>query len=218
MLLWGRVKNGLKMGIVGMPNVGKSSTFNLLTKLNVPAENYPFCTIDPNEAKVAVPDERFEWLCSSYKPKSKIAAVLSIVDIAGLVSGAASGEGLGNAFLSHISGTDGIFHVVRAFEDDEIVHTEMSVDPVRDMKIISDELCLKDLEQAGKRIEELKKLISRKIVENDKIELALLEKCRAHLEERRWIRSQEWTNKEIECLNSYLFLTSKPVIYLVNLN
>lgn len=134
------------MGIVGMPNVGKSSTFNMMSKLSVPAENYPFCTIDPNIAKVAVPDERYDNLCEMWKPKSKISAVLSIVDIAGLVSGAANGEGLGNAFLSHISATDGIFHVVRAFEDEEIVHTELSVDPVRDMKIICDELCLKDLE------------------------------------------------------------------------
>jgi len=134
------------MGIVGMPNVGKSSTFNMMSKLTVPAENYPFCTIDPNIAKVAVPDERYDNLCEMWKPKSKISAVLSIVDIAGLVSGAANGDGLGNAFLSHISATDGIFHVVRAFEDEEIVHTELSVDPVRDMKIICDELCLKDLE------------------------------------------------------------------------
>ena len=149
------------MGIVGMANVGKSTTFNSLCKLNVPASNYPFCTIDPNIAKVAVPDDRFNKLCSMFKPKSEIAAALSIVDIAGLVPGASKGEGLGNAFLSHIRDVDGIFHVVRAFEDPSVSHTEVDVDPVRDLDIISTELVLKDLEYVEKRLEDLEKVIKR---------------------------------------------------------
>lgn len=150
--LWGRPGQNLKMGIVGLPNVGKSSTFNTLSKLDVPAQNFPFCTIEPNLSRVSVPDSRFEKLCDVHKPKSKVPATLSIWDIAGLVKGAASGAGLGNAFLSHIKEVDGIYHVVRAFEDEEITHEEITVDPVRDMEIICDELCLKDIEFLTKRI------------------------------------------------------------------
>jgi obg-like ATPase 1 len=149
------------MGIVGLPNVGKSTTFNVLSKLSVPAENYPFCTKDPNLAKVNVPDPRFDKLCEMWKPKSKVQATLSIVDIAGLVPGASKGEGLGNAFLSHISATDAIFHVVRAFDDPDIMHTELEVDPIRDMEIISSELAMKDLEKVDNRIADLKKVLSR---------------------------------------------------------
>lgn len=149
------------MGIVGMANVGKSTTFNLLCKLHVPAENYPFCTIDPNVAKVAVPDERFNTLCGMFKPKSEVQAVLSIVDIAGLVPGASKGEGLGNAFLSHIKETDGIYHVVRAFEDPNVSHTENDVNPVRDLDIISTELILKDEEYVDKRLDDLVQKIKR---------------------------------------------------------
>jgi obg-like ATPase 1 len=161
--------------------LGKSTTFNLLSKLNVQAENYPFCTIEPNQAKVPVPDERFDVLCQMYKPKSKVQSVLSILDIAGLVRGASKGEGLGNAFLSNISGTDGIFHVVRAFEDAEVTHHELTVDPVRDMEIISEELCLKDLEMVEKRIIEVNKLLSRKNEKKDVEEKELLEKVKALL-------------------------------------
>ena len=128
-----------------MPNVGKSTTFNLLTKLTVPAENFPFCTIDPHEAVVKVPDERFDWLCQTFKPKSEVAAVLKIWDIAGLVPKASEGEGLGNAFLANITAVDGIYHVCRAFsgEEDGIVHTEGEVDPIRDLQIIRGELIAK---------------------------------------------------------------------------
>ncbi|KAF5742420.1 hypothetical protein HS088_TW09G00468 [Tripterygium wilfordii] len=139
----GRFSSHLKIGIVGLPNVGKSTLFNTLTKLSIPAENFPFCTIEPNEARVHVPDERFEWLCQLFKPKSEVSAFLEIHDIAGLVRGAHQGQGLGNSFLSHIRAVDGIFHVLRAFEDPDIVHVDDTVDPVRDLDVISAELRLK---------------------------------------------------------------------------
>ena len=145
-ILLGRASNTLKMGLVGLPNVGKSTTFNFLTKLAVPAENFPFCTIDPNLAKLNVPDKRFEKLCEMYNPKSKVLAQISITDIAGLVKGASNGEGLGNAFLSHISAVDGIYHVIRAFPDEDIMHNEGEIDPIRDIEIINGELRAKDLQ------------------------------------------------------------------------
>ena len=139
-VILGRASNTLKMGLVGLPNVGKSSTFNVLSNLSVPAENYPFCTIEPTEAKIYVPDQRFERLCDIYNPRSKVAASISIFDIAGLVAGAHEGEGLGNAFLSHIQAVDGIYHMVRAFPNEEVIHNEGDVNPIRDMEIITNEL------------------------------------------------------------------------------
>jgi obg-like ATPase 1 len=130
---WGRVKNRLKMGIVGLPNVGKSSCFNLLTNLQIPALNYPFCTKEPNLAQVEVKDPRFDKLCQIYEPKSQVPAYLEIYDIAGLVSGAHLGQGLGNEFLSNIQSVDGIYHMVRAFSDPDIVHVEGDVNPIRDI-------------------------------------------------------------------------------------
>jgi len=144
-VILGRAGNTLKMGLVGLPNVGKSTTFNFLSKMSVPAENYPFCTIDPTIAKVNVPDKRFEHLVEVYKPKSKVLAQISITDIAGLVKGASNGEGLGNAFLSHISAVDGIYHVVRAFPNEEVMHNDGEVDPIRDIETINGELIAKDL-------------------------------------------------------------------------
>ena len=144
-IILGRASNTLKMGLVGMPNVGKSTTFNVMSKLSVPAENYPFCTIDPNTAKINVPDKRFDKLCDMFKPKSKVLAQISITDIAGLVKGASEGKGLGNAFLSHINAVDGIYHVVRAFPDPDVVHEEGEVDPLRDIETINGELAAKDL-------------------------------------------------------------------------
>merc|ERR1719502_1321458 len=132
-MLLGRLGTNLKVGIVGLPNVGKSTTFNVLTHSEAPAENFPFCTKDPNEARVPVPDERFDWLCDFHKPPSKVPAFLNVVDIAGLVKGAHEGLGLGNAFLSNIAACDAIFHVCRAFSDEDIVHVEGDVDPVRDL-------------------------------------------------------------------------------------
>jgi obg-like ATPase 1 len=149
----------VKIGIVGMPNVGKSTLYNLLSKQNVPAENFAFCTIDPTKARVPVPDERFDFLCDFFKPVSIVPAYLQIMDIAGLVKGASTGHGLGNEFLSHIGETDAIFHVTRAFKDDEIEHVEGNVDPVRDLQIISEELRLKDLQQLARILPEMQRLM-----------------------------------------------------------
>jgi obg-like ATPase 1 len=216
--LLGRPGNTLRMGIVGVPNVGKSSTFNLLSNLSIPAENYPFCTIDPNEARVAIPDARFDRLCDMYKPKSLVPASLSITDIAGLVRGASEGAGLGNAFLSHINAVDGIYQIVRAFNDPEVIHTEGEVDPIRDLEIIQHELCIKDIERANNRIDELEKILKRS---KDKAlidELELMRKCVELLQNDQSIRNEEWTGKDIESLNKLLFLTAKNVVYMVNLS
>lgn len=141
---FGRVRSNLKMGILGLPNVGKSSLFNLLTEQAAAAENYPFCTIEPNESRCPVPDLRFDWLCELWQSPSRIPAYLMITDIAGLIKGASEGAGLGNAFLSHIQAVDGLYHVVRAFDNPEVVHVDDSVDPIRDMETIMYELCRKD--------------------------------------------------------------------------
>jgi len=216
--LLGRPGNTLKMGIVGLPNVGKSSTFNLLSKLNVAAENFPFCTIDPNIAKVSVPDPRFDKLCEMFKPKSQVPAVLNIIDIAGLVPGAHEGAGLGNAFLSHIQSVDGIFHVVRAFESEEITHTEGDVNPIRDLEIISNELVQKDLQQCNKRIDDLAAKIKRSNDKDAKEETEVLIKVKEMLEKGQWVRNGEWKAKDVDYLNTLLFITAKPVVYMVNLS
>lgn len=216
--LLGRPGNNLKMGIVGLPNVGKSTTFNVLSKLNVMAENYPFCTIDPNLAKVNVPDPRFDNLCKIWKPKSQIPANLTIIDIAGLVKGASEGEGLGNAFLSHIQGVDGLYQVIRVFEDPEVTHVEGEVEPVRDLEIISSELCKKDLQMLEKKLEDLVKVIGRTNDKRSKEEKETLDKVKVLLEQGLWVRSGDWSLKDIEVLNAHLFLTAKPSVYLVNMS
>ncbi|CAG9316664.1 unnamed protein product [Blepharisma stoltei] len=216
--LLGRPGNTLKIGIVGLPNVGKSSTFNLLSNLSVPAENYPFCTIDPSEARVPIPDQRWDHLCEMYQPKSRVPAILSITDIAGLVPGASEGAGLGNAFLSHINAVDGIFHVVRAFTLTDVIHTEGEVDPIRDLEIIRNELCLKDLERCNQRIEEIEKQIKRARTKELTEELEIMIKIHETLESRKMLKDGDWHSKEIEMLNSCLFLTAKPMVYLVNLS
>lgn len=217
--LIGRVGTNLKIGIVGLPNVGKSTFFNCLTKSQAQAENFPFCTIDPNESRVPVPDKRWDYLVETYEPVSKVPAFLNVVDIAGLVKGAHEGKGLGNAFLSNISACDAVFHCVRAFSDDEIVHVEGDVDPSRDLEIIHDEIRLKDIEYLNKHLEPLERSVTRGGGDKKKKEEhEVLKKVHELLENKKWVRQSAWDAKEIEYLNQHLFLTSKPVIYLVNLS
>ncbi|XP_022905318.1 obg-like ATPase 1 [Onthophagus taurus] len=216
--LIGRVGTNLRVGIVGVPNVGKSTFFNVLTKSAVAAENFPFCTIDPNESRVPVPDERFDYLCEYFKPASKVPAFLNVVDIAGLVKGAAEGQGLGNAFLSHISACDAIFHLCRVFEDDDVTHIEGDVNPVRDLDIISEELRLKDEEMLMKNLEKLERAVLRGGDKKLKPEYDTIAKVKTVVvDQKQHIRFADWHTNDIDFLNKYLFLTSKPVIYLVNL-
>ncbi|KAK0226396.1 P-loop containing nucleoside triphosphate hydrolase protein [Armillaria fumosa] len=223
--LLGRPGNNLKIGIVGVPNVGKSTFFNALSNTSLAiAANYPYATIDPEEARVPVPDERFEWLYETYKPGSKIPAFLTCIDIAGLTAGASTGAGLGNAFLSHVRAVDGIFQVVRAFEDADVTHVEGDVDPTRDMSIIQTELRLKDIEWVEKQLEGLKKtgrsLNSTSLADKaKKEEIATVEKILKVLSvDEKDVRKHDWSNKEIDVVNGLQLLTAKPVTYLVNLS
>lgn len=213
----GRASNNVQIGIVGMPNVGKSTLFNALSKLNVPAENFPFCTIDPTVAKVPVPDERFDFLVEAAKPKNTVPAVLTITDIAGLVKGAHEGKGLGNAFLSHIHACDAIYHVCRGFKDKEIEHVEGSVDPVRDLDIIATELRMKDLEKCTQKLEIVNKALKTANDKKKKAEQAALNQVKELLSNGKDVRAGTWKGDEIDFLNEILFLTAKPVVYLVNI-
>lgn len=216
-LLLGRVGTNLKIGIVGLPNVGKSTFFNVLTKSSIPAENFPFCTIDPNTSQVAVPDERFDWLVAHKKPQNSIPAVLHITDIAGLVQGANEGQGLGNAFLSHIGAVDAIFHVVRVFDDPAVTHVEGNIDPIRDMEIISNELVLKDIQFLEMKRDSLVRVA--KGDKHKKREMEVAEKALQVLkEEKRDIRFADWSWQDIEFLNQFQLLTAKPVVYLANMS
>ena len=206
----------MKLGIVGLPNVGKSTLFNSLTKAGAESANYPFCTIDPNVGVVTVPDERLNVLGEMYHTKKIIPAAIEFVDIAGLVKGASKGEGLGNQFLANIREVDAIVHVVRCFEDSNIVHVDGSIDPLRDIETINLELIFSDLEILERRISKVSK-----VARNDKSaakELGLLNKVKAHLEDGKLAKTFEEVDDEEEqaWLESYNLLTYKPVIFAAN--
>ncbi|KAL3961524.1 hypothetical protein ACCO45_003047 [Purpureocillium lilacinum] len=222
----GRPGNNLKSGIVGLANVGKSTLFQAITKCNLgnPAlrKNFPYATIEPEEARVIVPDERYDWLVEKYKPKSQVPANLTVYDIAGLTRGSSTGAGLGNSFLSHIRAVDAIFQVVRCFDDAEIIHVEGDVNPTRDLDIISEELRLKDIEFVEKALENQKKKtrMGGQSLELKKArqEQEIIEKILAWLQDGKDIRKGDWGPKEVEVINPLFLLTAKPVVYLVNLS
>ncbi|MCD8381922.1 MAG: redox-regulated ATPase YchF [Clostridiales bacterium] len=206
----------MKLGIVGLPNVGKSTLFNAITNAGAECANYPFCTIEPNVGTVAVPDSRLDWLSNLYHPKKTTPAVIEFVDIAGLVKGASRGEGLGNQFLSNIRGTDAIVHVVRCFDDENVIHVEGSTDPVRDIGIIDLELIMADLEMVDRRIDKAKKA-----AKGDKKflhEAEVFSGLRDWLNDGNSVRSYQCGEDDRELIATSDLLTLKPVIYAANLD
>ena len=223
---FGRVKNNLSMGFVGLPNVGKSTLTNLLAgACHAEAANYPFCTIDPNVVQAIVPDQKFKYLADCWKPPSVVPAVLKVVDIAGLIRGASAGAGLGNAFLSHIAAVDGIFHLVRAFENDEVIHVDDSVDPIRDLETIQSELCLKDQDTMAKVLEKEKDRVRKdkglaRAAEPPLSEtfVSAYEKCKNLLDSTTPVQTGDFTAAEVEVIKDFGLITTKPQIYVVNMS
>ena len=206
----------MKLGIVGLPNVGKSTMFNSITKAGAECANYPFCTIEPNVGVVPVPDERLDALTKMYNPQKTTHAVVEFVDIAGLVKGASKGEGLGNKFLSHIRETDAIVEVVRCFEDSNVVHVDGSVDPVRDIETINLELIFADIETVNKRLDKARKNL--KADKKYQEEIDLLEKIKTSLENGISARAIDYTKEEQELVKDMFLLTTKPILYIANVS
>lgn len=206
----------MKLGIVGLPNVGKSTMFNSITKAGAECANYPFCTIEPNVGVVPVPDERLEKLTQMYHPQKTTPAVVEFVDIAGLVKGASKGEGLGNKFLSHIRETDAIVEVVRCFDDSNVVHVDGSVDPIRDIETINLELIFADIETVNKRLDKAKKNL--KADKKYQEEIDLLEKIKENLENGISARALEFNEDEQILVKDMFLLTTKPILYVANIS
>ena len=206
----------MKLGIVGLPNVGKSTLFNSITKAGAECANYPFCTIEPNVGVVPVPDERLDELTKMYNPEKTTHAVIEFVDIAGLVKGASKGEGLGNKFLSHIRETDAICEVVRCFEDSNIVHVDGSIDPIRDIETINLELIFADIETVNKRLDKAKKNL--KASKSYQEEVDLLERIKENLENGISARALDYNEDEQKLVKDMFLLTTKPILYIANVS
>lgn len=207
----------LTAGIVGLPNVGKSTLFNAITNQKILAENYPFATIEPNVGVVTVPDKRMDKLKEMYEPNRFIPTAYEFTDIAGLVKGASKGEGLGNKFLSHIREVDAIVEVVRCFDDGKIIHVEGEINPVRDIETINLELAISDLDIINNRLERVAKKARTTKNKDDILEVEILEKCKQSLEKNTPLRQLSLTEEEQKIIKSYSFLTLKPIIYLANI-
>jgi GTP-binding protein YchF len=206
---------GFKCGIVGLPNVGKSTLFNSLTRAEIAAENYPFCTIDPNVGIVPVPDPRLKQLADIVQPQKVLPTAMEFVDIAGLVAGASKGEGLGNKFLAHIRETDAIAHVVRCFESEDVVHVAGRVDPLADVEVINTELALADLESVERAIQRTEKM-AKASPKEAALRMSVLQRLRACLDEGKGVRVLEFSEAELAAINDVHLITSKPVMYIAN--